>query len=753
MATLTSAYQYIGRSNAVTCPSGWKFYCLLYAKTAVNSTAGTQKVSVLMRMVCDVKSSFYQFATTGSATVDGVSAFSWSRQPVPNAAWNTTSITAGGVTYPIWIDLKEGSVTVDTGFGEAKTVTIASSWVMNGTSTQGWVPYNGAEAKASLSAVLPEIPGASKISMGATVQMGSRVTISLKNYYDTATNTLTYSFGTKSGTIAEGVTDSAQWDIPLSLATEIPEDPSGTGTIFCTTYNDGKEIGTRSFPFTATVPDTEETRPMVTVTLQPVHDLPEAFSGLYLTKITKVRADFTASSDYSTIASYTMTVDGKTVSGNPAVSDVLATAVKKEVTLTVTDARGYSTTVKKTITAILYDTPTVVSYNGENAVVCRRCDHDGNPQNTGTSVLIKAGRSYSEIIVDGVQKNLCSLQYRFGKAGTAFTDDDWVTLLAAENTGTDSAQTVILNGAGDIMSEYTVEFLVKDTVGNSYPLSVTVPAATTPLHLGKGKKNIGIGMFCDYSEEYRADVGWKTYFHEAVNMGGNQITGIANPVNSSDAVPYAFLKGVDGYISFDCGEVSNESQIDSLIPGMLDEADFQSSKMISFKMTVNGTLSGFPNSNMYAAGTVYCQEPECGYVLFRFYTPYTTTPYYAMKTVMDYEVSVFSWVNPPMLVGYEYKTTEMFMGNPVYAKLVSLGEAPNAAYKTVSGCYSGAKYAISCTGIASQSNGYQLSLPTFDNAGRGIGLWAYANGNIAICANYNASAYTICYALVKYIKN
>lgn len=520
MATLTSAYQYIGRSNAVTCPSGWKFYCLLYAKTAVNSTAGTQKVSVLMRMVCDVKSSFYQFATTGSATVDGVSAFSWSRQPVPNAAWNTTSITAGGVTYPIWIDLKEGSVTVDTGFGEAKTVTIASSWVMNGTSTQGWVPYNGAEAKASLSAVLPEIPGASKISMGATVQMGSRVTISLKNYYDTATNTLTYSFGTKSGTIDTGVKDSAQWDIPLSLASEIPDKPSGEGTVFCTTYNNGNVIGTSQFPFTAAVPDTEETRPKVNVTIQPVHDLPEAFSGLYLTKITKVRADFTASSDYSTIASYTMTVDGKTVSGNPAVSDVLATAVKKDVTLTVTDARGYSTTVKKQITAILYDTPTVVSYNGENAVVCRRCDQYGNPQNTGTSVLIKAGRSYSQIFVDGVQRNLCSLKYRFGKAGVTLTEDDWVTLLAAENTGTDSAQTVILNGAGDIMSEYTVEFLVKDTVGNSYPLSVTVPAATTPLHLGKSKKNIGIGMFCDYSEEYRADVGWKTYFHDDVSFEG-----------------------------------------------------------------------------------------------------------------------------------------------------------------------------------------------------------------------------------------
>ena len=756
MVTLTSAYQYIGRSNAVTCPSGWKFYCLIYAKTAVNSTEGTQKVSVLMRMVCDVKSSFYQFATTGSATVDGASAFSWSRQPVPNAAWNTTSITAGGVTYPRWIDLKEGSVTVDTGFGEAKTVTIASSWVMNGTSTQGWVPYNGAEAKASLSAVLPEIPGASKISMGATVQMGSRVTISLKNYYDTATNTLTYSFGTKSGTIDTGVKDSAQWDIPLSLASEIPDKPSGEGTVFCTTYNNGNLIGTSQFPFTAAVPDTEETRPKVNVTIQPVHDLPEAFSGLYLTKITKVRADFTASSDYSTIASYTMTVDGKTVSGNPAVSDVLATAVKKDVTLTVTDARGYSTTVKKDITAILYDTPTVVSYNGENAVVCRRCDHDGNPQNTGTSVLIKAGRSYSQIIVDGVQRNLCSLKYRFGKAGVTLTEDDWVTLLAAENTGTDSAQTVILNGAGDIMSEYTVEFLVKDTVGNSYPLSVTVPAATTPLHLGKSKKNIGIGMFCDYTEDYRADVGWKTYFHEAVNMGGNQITGIANPFNSSDAVPLGYAQNAFSPAAYGFGNfvpIPLDSDLnDYYNPGAYG---IQSNEIADSISNIPEAKSGIlyivnaAGMNTIAGTWKYARQ---------IYIPYSEAGRYYVRTL--YKGSTEEWIydewevnNPPMAVGVEYRTTERFMGKPVYAKLVSLGAAPNSAYKTVSGCYSGAKYAISCTGIASKSSGYQLSLPTFDNAGKGIGIWAYANGNIAICANYNASAYTICYALVKYIKN
>ena len=43
----------------------------------------------------------------------------------------------------------------------------------------------------------------------------------------------------------------------------------------------------------------------------------------------------------------------------------------------------------------------------------------------------------------------------------------------------------------------------------------------------------------------------------------------------------------------------------------------------------------------------------------------------------------FEWVNPPMQLGVEYRTTERYNGKPVYAKLVNFGALPNASNKSV----------------------------------------------------------------------
>lgn len=43
----------------------------------------------------------------------------------------------------------------------------------------------------------------------------------------------------------------------------------------------------------------------------------------------------------------------------------------------------------------------------------------------------------------------------------------------------------------------------------------------------------------------------------------------------------------------------------------------------------------------------------------------------------------WEWVNPPMVVGVEYRTTERYNGSPVYTKLVELGNLPNASTKDV----------------------------------------------------------------------
>lgn len=43
----------------------------------------------------------------------------------------------------------------------------------------------------------------------------------------------------------------------------------------------------------------------------------------------------------------------------------------------------------------------------------------------------------------------------------------------------------------------------------------------------------------------------------------------------------------------------------------------------------------------------------------------------------------WEYVNPPMQLGVEYRTTERYMGKPVYAKLIDVGYLPNASKKVV----------------------------------------------------------------------
>ena len=43
----------------------------------------------------------------------------------------------------------------------------------------------------------------------------------------------------------------------------------------------------------------------------------------------------------------------------------------------------------------------------------------------------------------------------------------------------------------------------------------------------------------------------------------------------------------------------------------------------------------------------------------------------------------WEYVNPPMQIGVEYRTTERYQGKPVYVKLIDFGTLPNATYKYV----------------------------------------------------------------------
>jgi hypothetical protein len=87
-----------------------------------------------------------------------------------------------------------------------------------------------------------------------------------------------------------------------------------------------------------------------------------------------------------------------------------------------TDNRGFTAELPKEINVIEYSHPKL---EGVSAV---RCDKNGNESDGGTYLKIRAKRSYSPVVSDGVQKNFCTIQYQYTQNGTSWTP--WATILA-----------------------------------------------------------------------------------------------------------------------------------------------------------------------------------------------------------------------------------------------------------------------------------------------------------------------------------
>lgn len=72
---------------------------------------------------------------------------------------------------------------------------------------------------------------------------------------------------------------------------------------------------------------------------------------------------------------------------------------------------------------------------------------------------------------------------------------------------------------------------------------------------------------------------------------------------------------------------------------------------------------------------------------------------------------VVEWFNPPMLLGVEYRTTERYLGKPVYVKAVNFGSMPNAGTKSVNHGIANIDQCISSTGTNEITDVGNWSIP------------------------------------------
>lgn len=172
---------------------------------------------------------------------------------------NTISIggTSQGFTSPAVTTTGEhllNTVTQTVTHESDGSKSIAISAVFSFAATISGTYYSTISASANIT--LDSIPRASDVSM-PTGTMGSSVAITITPASSSFTHTLTYTFGSLSGTISTKTTaTTVNWTPALTMANQLPNATSGTGTLKCTTYSGNTAVGSKSITITLKVPTT-----------------------------------------------------------------------------------------------------------------------------------------------------------------------------------------------------------------------------------------------------------------------------------------------------------------------------------------------------------------------------------------------------------------------------------------------------------------------------------------------------------------
>ena len=388
--------------------------------------------------------------------------------------------------------------------------------------------HNTAAAK---SFTLPTIPRATTPSIGP-MTIGGKATISLPRASTAFTHTLSYSFGSASGTIATKAGSSYTWTVPESLAAQITSKLSGTGTLTCKTYKGSSLIGTKSVSFTAAVPGSMKpalSAGWATVTYDNSGTKASAIAA-WVQGYSKAKATFYSSKvtckQGATVKKYSITYLGKTVSASPyRTGTITATAAK--VRCTVTDSRGLTAYEDFSITLLAYAKPAL------NGVKLYRSDAEGKAADSGTHIAGVATAKYFSL----GGKNSVTIKGYWKSVGGSYGSG------VAMQAGTAK----VISGSTTLSTEksYTAKVIATDSLGNTATYEATIPTEKVAFHLKAGGDGAAFGKAAEKSKALELAADWNLHAGRFIYMGGSKATnaekdiyfqtmdGAANPHNTA----------------------------------------------------------------------------------------------------------------------------------------------------------------------------------------------------------------------------
>lgn len=405
---------------------------------------------------------------SGSLTINGT-----------KYSFTFTAALSGNQTKTIYTK----TVTVSHNADGSKTCSFSCSAGINVTLSG---TYYG-DVTASGSGVFNSIARASTISSvtaSVSVNGTNAVTVNITRAASSFTHTVVFSFGSYSNTVT-GVGTSTSYAIPVSWLNAIPNATSGTATVTVTTYSGGTKIGSAvSKSFTVTAPSTVVPTISAVTIAEAVSGLAAQFGG-YVQNKSKLAVSITAAGVYSsTIKSYKTTIQGANFTAAAFTSGVLAKSGTSNVVITVTDSRGRTATVTRSITVAAYTAPKISSFQGLRCLANGTENYDGTYLNAAVNFSISAVNN----------KNTCSytIEYKLKSAAA------WTTLTSGAVYALNQ-NVISASGFLNADNSYDIRLTVKDFF-STVRSSVEIPTAFTLIDYNANGRAIAFGKVSELDE-------------------------------------------------------------------------------------------------------------------------------------------------------------------------------------------------------------------------------------------------------------
>lgn len=313
---------------------------------------------------------------------------------------------------------------------------------------------------------LTTIPRASGVSC-STANIGTAPTITISSASSSFTHTLTYTFGSLSGTIVERTSSTVytSWAFPTTFYSQIGSATSGSGTITCYTYNGSTHIGTSTCPFTATV-NQGISSPTITATITDNNSVTRALTGDSSILVRYYSTAYVAMT--ATAHNGASLVRQSITNGSTTFEASTATFANVEngvFSLSATDSRGFTTTVGRNL----------VTANKFVPYVRLTCNIENTKPDASGNITVKCDGSYFNGSFGSVANTL-TVRCRYKPQGGSYSS--WYTMTVTKNGNFYGAHYTFTIPSFNYLSTYVFECQATDklaTVSSSPNTAKSTP--------------------------------------------------------------------------------------------------------------------------------------------------------------------------------------------------------------------------------------------------------------------------------------